>query len=130
MVYLFFTTMQFLLIIKMGSLNKEDRGVVGIDCKKMIYLRLTKTEKNLLNELSIKRANALILEGLLNSQNTFCRTQANGGDFNVITNNCEHFAIYCKTGEKKSVQTETLEKMLNAVQTTGKSLRSCCFPCC
>lgn len=52
------------------------------------------------------------------------------GEFDVVTNNCEHFATLCKTGEPKSVQTEKLKEMLNAVQTTVKSVKSCYLPCC
>lgn len=94
----------------MGSLNKEDRGVVGIDCKKMIYLRLTKTEKNLLNELSIKRANALILEGLLNAQNTFCRTQANGGILTLLQTTANILQYIAKLEKKNQSKLKHLKK--------------------
>ena len=35
-------------------------------------------------------------------------------DYNVIFNNCEHFAIWCKTGMKESIQVE--DKILNVIE--------------
>lgn len=41
-------------------------------------------------------------------------------EFNLISNNCEHFATYCKTGVAKSKQTEKIEELLNSVKSVVK----------
>lgn len=70
----------------------------------------------------VERANSL-LDGRMSWDN-----------FNLITNNCEHFATYCKTGEAKSKQTEKIEELLNSVKSTVKYYEhkssSYCSSCC
>ncbi|MBO4698371.1 lecithin retinol acyltransferase family protein [bacterium] len=36
--------------------------------------------------------------------------------YNLATNNCEHFAIWCKTGVSESTQVENLLKLLSAIR--------------
>jgi len=39
--------------------------------------------------------------------------------YNLVLNNCEHFAIWCKTGQKRSLQVEDfLERLLGAAKMT------------
>ena len=37
------------------------------------------------------------------------RSQLGHGDYDILTNNCEHFAIWCKTGKRESSQTGLLK---------------------
>ena len=39
-----------------------------------------------------------------------------GNTYNVVTNNCEHFARYCYYDEKKSKQVETVKKVAGTVK--------------
>lgn len=43
------------------------------------------------------------------------------GEYDLLTQNCEHFAMWCKTGEKESAQVERLEEILqgNVVRLLG-----------
>lgn len=42
------------------------------------------------------------------------------GPYNVITNNCEHFAYYCKTGTKRSAQlVENVRNMMKSSNSEG-----------
>lgn len=55
-------------------------------------------------------------------------------DFNLISNNCEHFATYCKTGVAKSKQTEKIEELLNSVKSAiklyGHKSSACLYQYC
>lgn len=70
----------------------------------------------------VERATAL-LEG-----------RASWEKFNVFTNNCEHFATYCKTGEAKSKQIEKIEELLNSfslpILYCAKKSSPCFSLCC
>lgn len=55
--------------------------------------------------------------------------QTRWNTFNVISNNCEHFATYCKTGVPKSKQTEIIEELLNSVRSVVKIYGDISFSC-
>lgn len=50
--------------------------------------------------------------------------QTEWNDFNLIHNNCEHFATYCKTGKATSKQTVVIPNALNAFGKFGKEAGS------
>lgn len=47
--------------------------------------------------------------------------------FDKISNNCEHFATFCKTGKATSDQTKRIEKVKEIVK---KNCGCCCRCCC
>lgn len=55
--------------------------------------------------------------------------QTRWDEFNLISNNCEHFATYCKTGVAKSKQTEKIEVLLNSVKSVVKIYGDKSFSC-
>jgi hypothetical protein len=40
--------------------------------------------------------------------------------YNLFSNNCEHFVLWCKTGYGESEQAETLKRVLSAILLVGK----------
>ena len=61
-----------------------------------------------LNEITL---NGLINYHLYSPEETVERTRSREGeqDYNLVTNNCEHFAIWCKTGIRESHQVKCYE---------------------
>lgn len=52
--------------------------------------------------------------------------------FDLTNNNCEHFATYCKTGQKRSLQFENFEEfqksLIKKIKIPAKeSYDSCCY---
>jgi hypothetical protein len=43
------------------------------------------------------------------------RSRLRKTDYNIVFNNCEHFARWCKTGQRKSVQVQKVCALLNMV---------------
>ena len=48
------------------------------------------------------------------------RSRLGETEYNLVTNNCEHFAIWCKTGISESHQ---IEDLMNAMTETGRQIR-------
>ena len=55
---------------------------------------------------------------LYSPEETVIRAKSRLGEkeYNILTNNCEHFAIWCKTGVSESTQVENLLKLLSAIR--------------
>gem|GEM_PF-2322864 len=42
--------------------------------------------------------------------------------YDLATNNCDHFAIWCKTGEHRSIQVEEVKNVLKAIGTASRKV--------
>ena len=49
------------------------------------------------------------------------------GPYNVLKNNCEHFATKCKTGRPYSIQVEDVKKVFEKSTEADKSAKSSCI---
>lgn len=69
-----------------GLLDLLEEGIVGIALRKLFGDELTLYSP----EETVERA----------------KSQLGEGDYNLVFNNCEHFAVWCKTGVKESSQVQ------------------------
>ncbi len=75
--------------------------------------------------------NQLIYEGnsefeLFSPSETIARAESRLGEtaYNLVTNNCEHFALWCKTGLSTSFQVKrVIYRMINRYAAAGKSVK-------
>ncbi|OOM14321.1 lecithin retinol acyltransferase family protein [Clostridium saccharobutylicum] len=47
------------------------------------------------------------------------KSRRDENSYNLVTNNCEHFAIWCKTGVSKSTQVDNILRFLVPVPEIG-----------
>ncbi len=80
-----------------GLLDLLEEGIVGIALRKLFGNELTLYSP----EETVERA----------------KSQLGEGDYNLVFNNCEHFAVWCKTGVKESSQVQRfLEAVVGTIQ--------------
>ena len=74
---------------------------------KIHLCQFTATELNFSPRKTLKRA----------------RSRLGGKGFNIVTNNCEHFALWCKTGDSVSMQTQNAIERIFGVQCEWSDLK-------
>lgn len=80
---------------KKGELNPSEADIIKTDLEYFTRgdeFRVENKQKRFNGDLIVRRAEAK--KGKLK------------GSYNLVTNNCEHFARWCETGEKKSDQVD------------------------
>ena len=70
-------------------------------------------QKSLLDELK-QNLHDSDIEHIYSNEETLARARSRIGEssYSLVSNNCEHFAIWCKTGVEKSYQVDNILKLL------------------